>query len=199
MAPTVLWVTAVWWGEGTFGFINIALAAIFHECGHLLAFSALGLEMPRITPVARGIRLAAAERLSYKYELIIAAAGPTANIAVWLIGLLWREQVPVLASFGEVSLFTALCNLVPMADLDGERILRCALAPLMPDRALWVMMCVLSFSALCTALLFSLIYYWYTGGGLYPAMLSLAALLSYDRSPKEKRGKWRKNEKNTVF
>ncbi len=186
LTPTILWIGAVWRYEGMYHFINIALSAVLHECGHLLAFSALGMDMPRIAPVARGVRLIAPERLSYRQEMIIAAAGPAANIVVWILGLMWQGRVTALAEFGEINLVTALCNLVPMADLDGERILRCLLSSHLSDRALYLTMRTITACALFLGLFLSLILYWYTGGGLYPAMLCLAALLtSGDKNSKK--------------
>ncbi len=184
LSPTILWVGAVWLCEGSFAFFNIALAAIFHECGHLLAFSALRLPMPRIVPVARGVRLATTSQLSYGQELIIALGGPLANLTIYAVSLIWQGKIPCLAAFGEMSLMTALGNLIPIADLDGERILRCVLSPLLSDRTLWYVMRIISWASLILALLLSLILYWYTGGGLYPAMLFLAALLTIDNSKK---------------
>ncbi len=180
LTPTVLWIAAVWRYEGMFNFFNIALSAVAHECGHLLAFSSLGLPMPRIAPVARGVRLVAGRQLSYQEEAIVAAAGPAMNIALFLCGVLWQGRVPALAAFGEMNLMTALCNLVPMADLDGERILRTLLAPHLGDRTLYYVMRGVSCTSLFCGLFLSLILYWYTGGGLYPAMLCMASLLSVD-------------------
>ncbi len=190
-APTFLWAWAVWRWEGTFDFFNIALSAVLHECGHILAFSALGLDMPHISPVARGVRLVSPRQLSYREELIIATGGPLINFLIWVIGLLWRGRVTALSAFGDANLLTALCNLVPLADLDGERILRCLLAPHLSDRALFYVMRVVEWISLFIGLFLSLILYWYTGGGLYPAMLAMAYLLAYDASHGKKREKQR--------
>ncbi len=187
LTPTALWVVAVWRYEGMYNFFNIALAAVLHECGHLLAFSALGLPSPRITPVARGVRLIAPTHLSYRQEALVAAAGPAINIAAWAAGLVWQGQVPALVAFGEMNLVTALCNLVPMGDMDGERILRCALSRYLSDRTLYAVMRWASAASLFLGLFLSLSLYWYTGGGLYPAMLCLATLLASGSSTSKKR------------
>ncbi len=194
LTPTMLWVMAVWRYEGMYNFFNIALSAVLHECGHLVAFSALGLPMPRITPVARGVRLIAPTQLSYRREALVAAAGPGINLLVWGLSLIWHGRVPALVAFGEMNLVTALCNLVPMVDLDGERILRCALSSLLSDRALYLTMRAVSGVTLVLGLFLSLILYWYTGGGLYPGMLCLAALISTGGST-AKNEKTRDNER----
>ncbi len=197
LTPTVLWIAAVWRYEGMYEFIQIALAAVLHECGHLLAFSALGLPMPRISPVARGVRLLSQTELSYRGEAIVAAAGPMINLLVFCLGLPWQGRVTALYDFGEMNLVTALCNLVPMADLDGERILRCLLAPHLSDRGSYLVMRGVNAAALFLGLFLSLILYWYTGGGLYPGMLCLSALLSANGNTakqEEKRGNQRKTQ-----
>ena len=184
--PGILWLLAVLWFEGLYSLLMVGLSALFHECGHLLAFSLLGLPAPRLVPVARGVRFAAPCTLSYREELLIALAGPLANLICFLIGLATGDFAPALRAFGDISLLTGLCNLAPMGALDGERILRCLLAGHMDSRSLYyVSRCI----TVCTIFLGAagaLIILWLTGGGTYPAFLSIGALLSL---PCEKKAK----------
>ena len=175
--PGALWVVAVCYFEGVYSFILVALSALFHECGHLLAFSLLGLPAPRLVPVARGMRLSASCPLSYREECLIALAGPLANGVCYLVGLCFRTPLPFLAEFGEMSLMTGLCNLAPMSDLDGERILACLLAPHLSARGLYLAKLFIARATLFLSLTGSLLLLWLTGGGTYTAFLCLGALL----------------------
>ena len=135
--PALLWVGAVLWFEGLYSLLLVGLSAVFHECGHLLAFSLLGLPAPKLVPVARGVRFAAPCTLSYREEMLIAMAGPVANLASFLFGCVTGGFAPAFRTFGDISLLTGLCNLAPMNDLDGERILRCLLAGRLDSRCLY--------------------------------------------------------------
>jgi Zn-dependent protease len=131
-----------------------------------------------VVPVARGVRLKTRVPLSYRQELIVALAGPVANLACALLGKLCGSFFPCAIDFGQISLVTALCNLIPMAELDGEKILNCLLAPCMSADALYRSEKCLSALTLFCSLFGSLSVLWLTGDGTYPAMLCLAALLT---------------------
>lgn len=176
--PALLWVGAVIRFEGLYAFLSVAMAALFHECGHLFAFSLLGLPAPRLRPVPRGVRLVAPCPLSYREECAIALGGPLANGIAFLVGLLLRRHAPALSAFGEVSLLTGLCNLAPMGDLDGERILKCLLAKWLDERCLYYTERAIAVTATAISLLGALLLLWQTGAGTYPSFLSLAALLA---------------------
>lgn len=188
--PGVLWILAVLWFEGLYSLLLVGLSAVFHECGHLLAFSLLGLPSPRLVPVARGVRFVAPCTLSYREEMFVAAAGPIANFASFLIGILLGDVTPALRAFGDISLLTGLCNLVPVGDLDGERILRCLLAGRLGSRSLYYVGKCVTLAAIFFGTVGSLLVLWQTGGGTYPAFLSIGALLALpcDKKQKEKRG-----------
>jgi Zn-dependent protease len=53
-------------------------------------------------------------------ELVIASAGPAANL---LLFLLLRSKYPVLSWVAELNLILAISNLLPIRGLDGHRIL----------------------------------------------------------------------------
>lgn len=187
--PGLLWILAVLWFEGLYSLFMVGFSALFHECGHLLAFSLLGLPAPRLVPVARGVRFVAPCTLSYREELLIAAAGPLANLASFLIGITLGHVSPALRAFGDISLLTGLCNLAPMGDLDGERILRCLLAGRLNSRALYYVGRGITLAAIYLGAVGSLLVLWQTGGGTYPAFLSIGALLALpcEKKQKEKR------------
>lgn len=178
LVPSLLWVGAVLYFEGVYLFFAATLAAAFHECGHLLAFSALGLPPPRAVAVARGIRLSAACPMSYRQELVVALSGPLANLACYLITLLTGELLPFAREFGEACLAAAVCNLVPLGEMDGERILMCLLSPRLTARTVYLVGQAVGGITLFFGVFLSLGLLWQTGEGTYPALLALAALLT---------------------
>ena len=178
LLPSMLWILAITYFEGLYLFLCVTLAACFHECGHLLAFSALGIPLPRFAPVVRGVRLVTDTPLNYTQELIVALSGPLANVFCFLLGVCLGDLAPALAHFGEVSLMTALCNLAPMADLDGDRIIKCIIAPRVSDRTLFLLHRMVSGISLFLTVFCTLLYLWHTGEGTYPTALALASLLS---------------------
>lgn len=112
-----------------------ALAALLHECGHLLALWLLGGRVERLS-----LRLSGAEigyrgsRLSYGGEALLALAGPGMNL-LWacLCGLLARRWPdPRLYRFVGCHLTLALFNLLPALPLDGGRVLKALLESLFP-------------------------------------------------------------------
>ena len=178
LLPSLLWVGAIIKFDGVYLFLRVALAACFHECGHLLAFSVLGVPPPKFTPVSRGVRLVTDTPLSYHQEFFVAAAGPLANLFCFFIGLVWGDIVPWLSHFGEVSLMTALCNLVPVGDLDGDRIAKCLIAPHVGDRTLFLIHQGVNGVSIFLSVFCALLYLWHTGDGTYASVLAISSLLS---------------------
>lgn len=184
--PAILWIGAVLWFEGLYSLLLVGLSALFHECGHLLAFSILGLPAPRLVPVARGVRFVAPCTLSYREEMLIALAGPVANIVSFLFGRVTGSFAPAFRTFGDINLLTGLCNLAPMSDLDGERILRCLLAGRLDSRRLYYVGRAVTLTAVFLGAAGSLIVLWQTGGGTYPAFLCIGAMLALPCGKKSK-------------
>ena len=110
------------------------LSAIIHECGHLIAISSTqkpGLLKAHIS----GFRIKVSD-MSYKEELIVAAAGPLINIGVWGILAFFHKNAAYgnyLCTFGVINLLTALSNLLPIEGYDGYKILSCLGALLLDD------------------------------------------------------------------
>ncbi len=191
--PSLVWVVALLYFEGIFNVLLVGLCALFHECGHLLAFSLLGLPTPQLRIVSGGLRLQTAGWLSYRQEGWIAFAGPLANLVIWGISLLF-PHLPWLTLFGETSLFTALGNLAPTGELDGERILTCLLSSHLAPDTVQNTVRWLGFTILAGVLLASLVLLWLGVGAIYPAFLAFGALLAEKRGFDKKRGKMRKTE-----
>lgn len=176
--PSLMWLGALLYFEGLYDLLLVGLCALFHECGHLMAFSLLGLPPPRPVPVPRGIRLETRALLSYRQEALVALGGPLANFAVVLPALLWGWRYPWLFAFGEMSFFTAVGNLFPTEDLDGERMLRCFLSCRFSREAADGVCAFLGGASLVLTLLGSLVLLWHGVNAAYPAFLALGGLLA---------------------
>lgn len=115
--------------EGSFMPLWILLFSLIHEGGHLFAIRCLGGRVSQLQGRGYGFGLSA-EGLSYKGELLAAAAGPLTSLG--LGGLLsaaafWRGSKTLwFCAFSNFAL--AAVNLLPIMPLDGGRILRSVLA-----------------------------------------------------------------------
>lgn len=122
---------------------GVALAALLHEGGHILMAAACGVGLSGLRLDLYGARLGLSGLISYRQELWVSLGGPLANLLTVLLLLpLWRSVgCPVYAggvlphgAAGFLSVLlpasAGLCavNLLPIATLDGGRILSCALA-----------------------------------------------------------------------
>lgn len=180
--PLFLWGAAMIYFEGMFDTLSVVLAAGVHECGHLLAFSALGLPMPRLVPSGRGVRFATGATLSYRDECLVALAGPATNIGFALLFSLLPAPFPL---FTDAHLLTAVYNLAPVAALDGERILAAVLSRrLSPERA-DALREGISLVFLFSGVLLTLAALYVCGVGTYPAFLLLFGLVFLPKTDTE--------------
>ena len=104
------------------------LSATIHECGHLVLIFLSGnrIEQIRLTLFGVCIELEASNRISYPAEALIAAGGPIVGI---LCAILFAKIVPL---FAGLNLCLSLFNLLPVAPLDGGKILRSVLCCVFP-------------------------------------------------------------------
>ena len=125
------------------------LACILHEMGHCAALLLIGNSVKQINITAFGAKILPNGSLSYGKELLVAAAGPGVNILLAYL----CTRVSDGTAFAGVNLALAVFNLLPIGDLDGARILRCAMALIAPDEFTSCMMQCLGY---CFTAVFSI-------------------------------------------
>lgn len=109
-------------------------AAFLHELGHVAAARLLGVPLRSFSLDILGARLDLGERvITYRDELLIAAAGPAANLATALalypfISLCDGATRLFVLAMTAASVGLALLNLLPVVGFDGGRILSCLLS-----------------------------------------------------------------------
>ncbi len=158
------------------------LAALaLHECGHLLAFSLLREPAPAFSFSLGGFRFIASRPLSYRAEGWVAAAGPLANLAAAAILFLLSLPFPAARAYlifsAMLELSSAVWNLLPIADLDGARILSALLSPLPPHRADAILRAV-SLLVLFLGLTVSLGILYFSGAAFYTSLALLLLLFA---------------------
>ena len=94
------------------------LAMLLHECGHVIAALALGVRVKRVGIKWRKGLYVIREQGSAAQSLVIALAGPLANISMMFLG--HSVQLFVLAN-----LCYAFANLLPFEGSDGARAFSC--------------------------------------------------------------------------
>ncbi len=174
------------------------LAALLHECGHLLAARALRIPLRLLEIDIMGAKIFPAGALpSYRAEGLLAAAGPMTSLllAFPLIGSVHPFAIALRFS----TLSFALFNLLPIEGFDGGRVLSSLLAGLFSEKVAERVLFFTSYLSLL--LLFSLSSCLLLRYGENASLAVLAAylfahlFLSLDRThgrdtaiPKKKRG-----------
>lgn len=98
-----------------FGYKNTGMLILFsmiHEFAHLAALLAVGGKAECLTVSFFGIALKYNSDLSSKQEFGVIAAGPAANLILFLV------------LKDEINLFLAVLNLLPVFPLDGGRLIK---------------------------------------------------------------------------
>ena len=127
--------------RSVWGLLSLA-AALLHELGHLGAAALFRIRPAKITVGALGARMGfSVPLLSYRHELLIAAAGPGVNLlcippCLWGIRRLGNVEGAgeYLLFFAAASLALAAVNLLPLRTFDGGRILGALCALCFGDR-----------------------------------------------------------------
>ncbi len=150
------------------------LAAIFaHELSHIAAIHFCGGTVDLIDIRAFGIRVNVPELrfMSYKREIIIAAAGPLAGIILASCAIATAKFLNIegLDYFIGVNVVVTAINLIPVYPLDGGRIVLSALLMLFPVRFAYTVSYILAI--LSVSVLFALCAATATIGELNPSLV----------------------------
>ena len=111
--------------------VGLVGSVVVHELGHAVAARRFGIRTLHVTVYPWG-GAAALEQMPEDpdEELVVALAGPAANLAVAaVLGLLWLAwSNPLVWSLATTNAALGLLNLVPAYPMDGGRALRAVLA-----------------------------------------------------------------------
>ena len=111
---------------------SVLLAALLHECGHLLALKAFRVPVEGLRLTALGAELYArgARRLSYARELAVTLAGCGVNLACGFLTALAARRLSWEGGFlfAGAHFLLAAFNLLPIPPLDGSRALTLAVS-----------------------------------------------------------------------
>ena len=108
------------------------LAALLHECSHLLAARLLGIRLRLLELDIPGARLLPRGTLpSYAAEGCLAAAGPLASLL--LAFSVYPQNGAFFAALFTASLSQGIFNLLPVGDFDGGRLLAAILTPILGE------------------------------------------------------------------
>lgn len=177
--PAAVWIALWLYYDRNGSAVCSICAAVFHECGHLLALW-MFREMPqtiRIGAFGASIVRGSASRLTYRQEMLCAAAGPAANLLLaFALAVPSVFCVPMRIGV-RVNLYLALFNLLPLRIFDGGQIVFAALCRRrLPQDARKICKTI----AVITAIPLTAIG-WFTyraGGGCYALLLSLSSVVS---------------------
>ena len=123
--PALFWIALIFgFDSPSIGFLTV-FSALLHELGHIIAASVFSPHFSLRTS-AVGFALKPLANLSYTKELIIAAAGPLANLLIFALTIPFSNALGgYVFLFGMINLMTAISNLIPLHGYDGYRIAEC--------------------------------------------------------------------------
>lgn len=185
-------------GQGIF--LWAGLACIIHELGHLLAIYALGGKISRMRISASGAEMtfSAARPLGAGRHCLAAIAGPASNLTAAALAAQMGDQWLI---FAGLNLSLAAFNLLPMAQLDGGRVIYHFIALLWSPYWAGQVVDIISRVTAVLLLLLGSVLLWVTGANftmLVTALCLVASLqrgISVGNKIRRKPGKKEKNRK----
>lgn len=175
--PLLFWVLIIFGFDKPDVAVLTILTALLHELGHIAAALLIKQDTGRLSTHISGFRIRGTGT-SYLGEIIILAAGPLANIVLFVVTLPFGGIMNgYISLIGYISLVTALSNLLPVEGYDGYGILsRLALL------GGWIygvrVLEYISFSISVTLTLFSLYLLFYFGEGYWVFGVFFTLMLS---------------------
>ena len=149
----VFWILVMLGLDGAEGAFLTLMAVVIHELGHITALLILGHGSGVPLPRMPGFSIRIRATLSYREDIIVAVAGPLANLIAAVILLPMRQTAGAIIL---INLLTAISNLLPVRGYDGYRILTSVIAISGAERFLGRLPDVLSFATAMSAVLLSL-------------------------------------------
>lgn len=125
-ALSVISFIALIFAESSIYSLAVVLCAMWHELGHIIAIYILGAGIAEISFLPFGVEIRMKNELSYRDDLIVAAAGPFFNLlssGVFYVAYMAFPH-PFLVFCAVCSLFLCGINLVPVKGFDGGRMVR---------------------------------------------------------------------------
>ena len=174
------------WSLAIFGFdlayigILTILAATAHELAHIIAIVYLRKRTPAM-PCGKlyGFRIET-DFISYKDEIIIAAAGPLINIIIAIPILIFARQSGYFMDFAIINLMTALSNLFIIEGYDGYKILHASLSLALSNRnTADIILPNISFFLSSVMCFISLYFMLKVGEGFWASGIFLAATVAF--------------------
>lgn len=156
-------------------YVVIFVAALIHECGHLIAARFLKIPIRCIKLDIFGAIIETDTLLcSYKKEAALSLAGPVANIFSVAILSIFFPYFDI-DFFKIVSLFFAIINLLPAKDFDGGRAVFCLLLSKLNSSMATALIDISSF--LCVFILWTISVYFIMRTGSYLSLFVFSAAL----------------------
>lgn len=122
LLPMLFWVFLIFGFDSPDIAILTITGAIIHELGHISALMLCGRSATLRSHLS-GFRIKAAI-YGYREQILVLAAGPLANIAVFILLIpFWGVGNGYVGTVGLVNLLSALSNLLPVEGYDGYGIL----------------------------------------------------------------------------
>ena len=109
-------------------FLSLAFAVFIHEAGHILCAKLLKIKINRMFLSPLGARIEIDDNIPYFNELMLSLAGPVFGILGCGFGLALSHLSINASGFAFISLALSLFNLLPLATLDGGRVIFCLCA-----------------------------------------------------------------------
>ena len=181
--PIIFWILLIFGFDIPHVAVLTLVSALIHELAHILA-SALLCGGFRLNGAFFGFRLGTKKSMSYKAEILIAAAGPGVNLLMFMLLLPFYSVSDYILTFGVLNLLTAISNLLPVESYDGYRIIECTAGLLGAPQVFVRILQAVSFCLISIFCLVALYFMKNLDGGYWIFFIFLAILIKTVKNDK---------------